>query len=424
MARGKPSEIDHLNGFVARRGAELGVATPVNQALHALVKLVEAGVMSAPEVAARRARRGCPPRRVRAGPARARPGRRAEPLRGAAADRRRVVRHLAHRHRARPGVRQARAAPSCASRPTGARRSSATATRRAGCSVANAARARLRAAGAGPAPRARRAGDELPAAGRLSPVEAACCATAHADVRDGARGRQRAGAHPRLLGRAARARRRSSTPTRSSSTSASSRTCSRPRGATPTSRPRCERWSRTTQLAPRARWCTATSARRTSWSARTARCCSTPSAPGGATRRSTSRSASTTCCSSACGHPPRRRRFLDCVRTRWPTAYLDAVDWEPRDGARAPRRRAAARPAARARRRQVTGRVHHRRSAARAGAARRRRAAAAIRSSALQRGRERLARGASSDERRRHDPRRRTRAASGTAAAGRPSRPR
>ncbi len=43
MARGKPSEIDHLNGFVARRGAELGIATPVNQTLFALVKLVEAG---------------------------------------------------------------------------------------------------------------------------------------------------------------------------------------------------------------------------------------------------------------------------------------------------------------------------------------------------------------------------------------------
>ena len=43
MARRKPSEIDHLNGFVARRGAELGVPTPVNQALYALVKLVEAG---------------------------------------------------------------------------------------------------------------------------------------------------------------------------------------------------------------------------------------------------------------------------------------------------------------------------------------------------------------------------------------------
>ena len=43
MARGKPSEIDHLNGFVARRGRELGIATPTNQALHALVKLVESG---------------------------------------------------------------------------------------------------------------------------------------------------------------------------------------------------------------------------------------------------------------------------------------------------------------------------------------------------------------------------------------------
>ena len=43
MARRKPTEIDHLNGFVARRGRELGIATPVNQTLHALVKLVEAG---------------------------------------------------------------------------------------------------------------------------------------------------------------------------------------------------------------------------------------------------------------------------------------------------------------------------------------------------------------------------------------------
>jgi len=43
MARGKPSEIDHLNGLVARRGRELGIATPINQALHALVKLVESG---------------------------------------------------------------------------------------------------------------------------------------------------------------------------------------------------------------------------------------------------------------------------------------------------------------------------------------------------------------------------------------------
>jgi 2-dehydropantoate 2-reductase len=42
MQRGKRSEIDHLNGFVARRGSELGIDTPANQALHALVKLIEA----------------------------------------------------------------------------------------------------------------------------------------------------------------------------------------------------------------------------------------------------------------------------------------------------------------------------------------------------------------------------------------------
>jgi 2-dehydropantoate 2-reductase len=41
MARGRPTEIDHLNGFVVRRGAELGVPTPLNHALHALVKLVD-----------------------------------------------------------------------------------------------------------------------------------------------------------------------------------------------------------------------------------------------------------------------------------------------------------------------------------------------------------------------------------------------
>lgn len=41
IQRGKRTEIDSLNGYVARRGAELGVATPVNQTLHALVKLLE-----------------------------------------------------------------------------------------------------------------------------------------------------------------------------------------------------------------------------------------------------------------------------------------------------------------------------------------------------------------------------------------------
>lgn len=42
LARGKPSEIDHLNGFIVRRGRELDIPTPVNETLYALVKLVEA----------------------------------------------------------------------------------------------------------------------------------------------------------------------------------------------------------------------------------------------------------------------------------------------------------------------------------------------------------------------------------------------
>ena len=41
LNRGKRTEIDSLNGYVSRRGAELGVPTPVNQALFALVKLAE-----------------------------------------------------------------------------------------------------------------------------------------------------------------------------------------------------------------------------------------------------------------------------------------------------------------------------------------------------------------------------------------------
>jgi 2-dehydropantoate 2-reductase len=44
LARGKRTEIDSLNGYLVRRGAELGVATPVNQTLHALVKLLEGSV--------------------------------------------------------------------------------------------------------------------------------------------------------------------------------------------------------------------------------------------------------------------------------------------------------------------------------------------------------------------------------------------
>ena len=39
--RGKRTEIDSLNGYISRRGAELGVPTPVNHVLFTLVKLVE-----------------------------------------------------------------------------------------------------------------------------------------------------------------------------------------------------------------------------------------------------------------------------------------------------------------------------------------------------------------------------------------------
>jgi 2-dehydropantoate 2-reductase len=41
LARQKKTEIEHLNGFVVRKGAALGVRTPVNHVLLGLVKLLE-----------------------------------------------------------------------------------------------------------------------------------------------------------------------------------------------------------------------------------------------------------------------------------------------------------------------------------------------------------------------------------------------
>ena len=41
LARGKPTEIDYLNGFIVQRGSALGIATPANRVLWALVKLLE-----------------------------------------------------------------------------------------------------------------------------------------------------------------------------------------------------------------------------------------------------------------------------------------------------------------------------------------------------------------------------------------------
>ena len=41
LRRGKPTEIDHLNGYIVREGERLGIAVPLNRALHALVKALE-----------------------------------------------------------------------------------------------------------------------------------------------------------------------------------------------------------------------------------------------------------------------------------------------------------------------------------------------------------------------------------------------
>jgi 2-dehydropantoate 2-reductase len=41
LAKGKRTEIDHLNGYVVKQGETLGVPTPVNRTLNALMKLLE-----------------------------------------------------------------------------------------------------------------------------------------------------------------------------------------------------------------------------------------------------------------------------------------------------------------------------------------------------------------------------------------------
>jgi 2-dehydropantoate 2-reductase len=41
LAAGKATEIDYLNGFIVRKGQELGIATPANRVLQVLVKLLE-----------------------------------------------------------------------------------------------------------------------------------------------------------------------------------------------------------------------------------------------------------------------------------------------------------------------------------------------------------------------------------------------
>jgi 2-dehydropantoate 2-reductase len=41
IERGKRTEIDSLNGYIVKKAAERGIATPVNSTLYALVKLLE-----------------------------------------------------------------------------------------------------------------------------------------------------------------------------------------------------------------------------------------------------------------------------------------------------------------------------------------------------------------------------------------------
>jgi 2-dehydropantoate 2-reductase len=47
IARGKLTEVDSLNGYIVRRAREFGIAVPVNQTLHGLVKLLEGAARQA-----------------------------------------------------------------------------------------------------------------------------------------------------------------------------------------------------------------------------------------------------------------------------------------------------------------------------------------------------------------------------------------
>jgi 2-dehydropantoate 2-reductase len=54
LARGKQSEIDHLNGYVVRTAARLGIKVPVNRSLLVIVKLLELKAQAAnPETSSR-----------------------------------------------------------------------------------------------------------------------------------------------------------------------------------------------------------------------------------------------------------------------------------------------------------------------------------------------------------------------------------
>jgi 2-dehydropantoate 2-reductase len=42
LALGRPTEIEHLNGYIVTRGMALGVPTPVNRAMLVLVRMLQA----------------------------------------------------------------------------------------------------------------------------------------------------------------------------------------------------------------------------------------------------------------------------------------------------------------------------------------------------------------------------------------------
>ena len=45
ISRGVRTEIESLNGLVVRKGKELGISTPANQSVYALVKMIENKIM-------------------------------------------------------------------------------------------------------------------------------------------------------------------------------------------------------------------------------------------------------------------------------------------------------------------------------------------------------------------------------------------
>ncbi len=47
---GRPTEIDYLNGYIVRRGREIGIPTPVNEALTAMIKAITERERSGPDV--------------------------------------------------------------------------------------------------------------------------------------------------------------------------------------------------------------------------------------------------------------------------------------------------------------------------------------------------------------------------------------